>query len=151
MHDACDSKRNHSAQDQIASSTVIAVGKLVDVPGRREARAVPDVWRESVARRVRQWRDKHHPGATTRKLATAMEMNQPAVVDLLNCKGSFGLHLLLQVRRAIGVSLDDLLGLPALTTPGLTSEELESVREVLRAKRDKTKRRRVDSPDEEQP
>lgn len=38
-------------------------------------------------------------------------MKQPTYVQLKNKKGSFGLHLLLQVRAGIRMSIDDLLDL----------------------------------------
>ncbi len=41
-------------------------------------------------------------------------MKQPTYVQLKNKKGSFGLHVLLQVRKGFSIPLDELMGLPPL-------------------------------------
>lgn len=75
------------------------------------ARDVPDEWRRSVRDHIRAWAAKKFDGRkyTTRQLADALRMKQPTVVQLLNVKGSFGLHILAQVRAGTGISLDELV------------------------------------------
>ncbi len=79
-------------------------------------RDIPDAWRESLATHVKAWVEanveRNAKGKiTTRAAAERMGMKHPTYVNITTCKGSFGIHMLLQVRAAIKVPLDSLLGL----------------------------------------
>lgn len=127
MHDARDSKRKQDPQGAIEGTNGVPVDKLPIVP-KNEPRDIPDEWRESVARHLAKWVKENAPGKTTREVATLLGMKQPTYVQLKNKKGSFGLHLLLQLREGFGIPIDDLMGLAPLKSaetppPPRTREE----------------------------
>lgn len=101
-------------------TTGVAVGTLVRMPSARE---IPDSWRRATADHLHEWAKRRFglkPNgkykANSRVIAEAAGLTQPSYIQLKNMKGSFGLHLLIQVRDGIKVPLDDLLGLPPLKT-----------------------------------
>jgi predicted XRE-type DNA-binding protein len=72
------------------------------------ARDIPIEWRVSVKRSIDEWVAAHFEGKrkpTTRQIAVALGMKQPTVNQLMNLKGSLGIHVLLQVRKGTGKTL----------------------------------------------
>jgi transcriptional regulator with XRE-family HTH domain len=96
------------------------------------ARDIPIEWRVSVKRSIDEWVAAHFEGKrkpTTRQIAVALGMKQPTVNQLMNLKGSLGIHVLLQVRKGTGKTLDQLLGLKPLDE--LTPAEVRRLRVLI--------------------
>lgn len=79
------------------------------------ARDVPDAWRVSVARHLEAWIEAHAKGLPQRRVASMLGMTQPTLNQVRRRVGPLGLHVLLQLRAGLGLSLDTLLGLPPIS------------------------------------
>lgn len=69
--------------------------------------------------------------------AKHVDVSQPQIAQLLSADsgGGVGIVVLMQLRKYLGVSLDDMLGLPALPARAIPVNELEAAVERALAKR----------------
>lgn len=105
---------------------------------RREVET-PDSWRDAIALELEAFAKEQPKGQrTNRAMAKALGVSNFTYNRLKNKKGPVGLHVLVQLRKVLRVSLDDLLGLPDLSeaaaeppVTNLSPEELDAVRSLL--------------------
>jgi hypothetical protein len=73
-----------------------------------------------------------------RAIAPLLGISQASLNEIRNKKGPLGLHVLLALRTAMRMSIDELLGLPSLMQTvnlpkaALSPEELDDIRELLK-------------------
>lgn len=111
---------------------------VADDPDEKSKRDVPDAWREGVAVALAATiKRKGLEGKNTREQAEALGLKQPTFNQLMNRKGSLGIHVLVQVREATGYSIDEMLQLRATTEASArrakNREALDEIRKRLDA------------------
>jgi transcriptional regulator with XRE-family HTH domain len=72
--------------------------------------------RRSVASAVETEISARYPGKSERTIAKAFGISQPALNKIRRSEGALGVHALLNLREALRVSIDELLGLAPLVT-----------------------------------
>lgn len=103
------------------------IATMVCVGDKREEVATPQLWRDSVASHLEAWILEQGlvKGKTRseRVLAPRLGISSFSLNRLRLRKGPMGLHNLVKIRHALGISLDELLGLEPNT---------ETVRRIVR-------------------
>jgi transcriptional regulator with XRE-family HTH domain len=91
--------------------------------------------RRSVASALEAEIAARHRGKSERTIAKAFGISQPALNKIRRCEGALGVHALLQLREALRVSIDDLLGLAPLAPRTVAASDLELAVERALARR----------------
>jgi transcriptional regulator with XRE-family HTH domain len=135
MHAHTDSGWNLPTQAGTSPATPNGISTLSVVSATRDGRGTRDVpleMRQAVARAIEGAIKERFAGKSERVIAKSLGVSQPALNKLRHADGALGVNALLELRRSLRISIDDLLGLPALAPAQLTAAELDELRSVIR-------------------
>ncbi len=127
------------------------------VASKRVDREIPQSWRDALASHLAAWVETQPLGRRSdRALASALGVSNFTYNCLKNKKGPVGLHVLVTLRKRLVVSVDELLGLPALgvqppasaqkPADALTADEVRDLKRLTATLRPATKERAIDAP-----
>lgn len=92
------------------------------------------VHREALAKHVEAWISKQGR-KTERELAPLLGISQASLNEIRNCNGPLGIHVLLALRKALGVPIDTMLGLGVVELAMPPTTELERAIEAAMERR----------------
>lgn len=89
------------------------------------SRGVPEEMAKHVAKLVNEHISEHFPGVAETAVAREAGIVQPVLSEVRRVKGSLGMATLIKLRNWLQIPLDDLLGLPPLSSQASTLESID--------------------------